>query len=325
MLQCRTPNGGDATVTHHAGAAVTQIRQAGQVPEGDTVRRLANRISRRFGGQQCRRSVSRDPRIAHLDLTGARLVDVDAHGKWLLLRFDDHRTVIGHLRMHGRWDIGRRSSADEWQRRLELQMEDGWLTAIDMPVLRVVDTKREDLVVGHLGPDLCASDPPDIEYVTARLADDVGRPLAGALLDQRNVAGFGNLYAVEVPFIAGVSPHQPVDSIDDLSILVDVGTALIRTNADRGPQNTTGRRLHTSHHWIYGRGGAPCPWCSETLIGLGETATPWGRTTTWCPRCQPPVERREVDPARIQRALALHPARRHRTLGRFDDHAEPAP
>src|SRR6056297_640456 len=102
--------------------------------------------------------------------------------------------------MDGRWDLGRRSQAPEGQRRLEAEMQNGWLTAVDMPVLGVVDTAAEATVIGHLGPDLCGADIPDIGSISARLRADAGRPLAGALLDQRNVAGFGNVYAVEVPF-----------------------------------------------------------------------------------------------------------------------------
>lgn len=280
------------------------------MPEGDTVRRLADRIEVKFLGQRCQRSFARDPRITHLDLSGATLCEVDANGKWLLLRFDDGRTVYGHLRMDGRWDLGARSKAPEWQRRLELEMESGWMTAVDMPVIGVVDTNREDTIVGHLGPDLCSPEPPDIGRITDRLRSNENRPLAGALLDQRNVAGFGNVYAVEVPFIAGVSPYQPVDSIGDLDALVAAGSALIRTNADRGRRNTTGRRLHTSQLWIYGRKGALCPWCSARLDGSRERDTPWQRVSTWCPSCQPIEDRRTVDVERIEQALILHPARR---------------
>lgn len=287
------------------------------MPEGDTVRRLADRIESRFIGQQCRRSIARDPRITHLDLGGTRLIDVDAVGKWLLLRFDDGRTVYGHLRMDGRWDLGRRSAAPEWKRRLEVEFESGWMTAVDMPVLGVVPTHRENDVVGHLGPDLCGSEPPDIGAIVARLESDGERPLAGALLDQRNVAGFGNVYAVEVPFICGVSPFQPVGTVEDLDLVVRAGSALIRTNAERGPQNTTGRRLHEAQHWVYGRRRRPCPWCSTLLQGATERDTPWQRVTVWCPSCQATAATRRADRVRMDRALVLHPARK-----RFPSDAE---
>jgi len=280
------------------------------MPEGDTVRRLADRIGARFVGQRCTRSIARDPRITHLDLAGARLLDADAVGKWLLLRFDDGRTVYGHLRMDGHWDLGRRSSAPEWKRRLEVEFEAGWMTAVDMPLIGVVATADEHDIVGHLGPDLCGAAIPDIDAIVERLRHEPDRPLAGALLDQRNVAGFGNVYAVEVPFIAGVSPLQPVGSIDGLDLVVRAGSALIRTNAERGPQNTTGRRLHDAHHWVYGKRRRPCPWCSRPLDGMGERDSPWQRVSTWCPTCQPLADQRAVDPQRIERALVLHPARK---------------
>jgi endonuclease-8 len=90
--------------------------------------------------------------------------------------------------------------------------------------------------------------------------------------------------------------------------LVDVGTALIRTNAQRGPQNTTGRRLHRSQHWVYGRTRALCPVCPAVLTSAGEESTTWQRITFWCPSCQPTVEQRIVDVARSRRLIALHPA-----------------
>lgn len=280
------------------------------MPEGDTIRRLAARISDRFVGQRCTRSFARDPRITHLDLTGTTLTEVDAVGKWWLLRFDDGRTVYGHLRMDGRFDLGRRSKVPEWQRRLELEMENGWITAIDMPDIGVVATTAEETVVGHLGPDLCTVEAPDVGIVVDRLRTNAERPLAGALLDQRNVAGFGNVYAVEVPFIAGVSPHQPVDAIEGLDSLVAAGAALIRENMGRSHRNTTGRRLHTGDLWIYGRRGRPCPWCSTKLEGASERDVAWGRVSVWCPSCQPLEPRRVVDVARIERSLILHPARK---------------
>ena len=146
--------------------------------------------------------------------------------------------------------------------------------------------------------------------VAARLTSEHDRPLAGALLDQRNVAGFGNVYAIEVPFIAGVAPSQPIGTIDALATLVGAATALIRTNARRGPQNTTGRRLATSDHWIYGRTGRPCPICATALDGRSDRDSPWRRASVWCPVCQPRLQRATVDGDRIERLLALHPARR---------------
>lgn len=285
------------------------------MPEGDSIRRLAERINRRFAGQRCQRCVTRDPRLVGLDLAGAVLEQADAHGKHLLIRFDDGRTLFAHLGMDGAFRVGPAASEAAWRRRIELWMDDGRLTGVDVPVIGVVATAHEDRIVGHLGPDLCGPEPPDLGAVAARIAaGDASLPLAGALLDQRNVAGFGNVYAVELPFLVGVSPRQPVGTVDGLDALVALGTAVIRTNAALGPQNTTGRRLHLAEHWIYGRPGRPCPLCGSRLDGLSERESPWRRVSVWCPACQPLEPSRAVDIARARRLLALHPARRAPTF-----------
>ena len=280
------------------------------MPEGDTIRRLAEKITARFAGQRCVRSVTRDPRLTHVDFTGAALTGADAVGKHLFIRFDDGRTLYAHLRLTGSFVVGPSATETAWRRRVELWMEDGRLTGVDVPILGVVATADEDRIIGHLGPDLCGAEPPDLDEVTDRLQREPDSPLAGALLDQRNVAGFGNLYAIELPFLVGISPNQPVGSVDGLRELVSIGTALIRTNAARGPQNTTGRRLTTADHWVYARRSRPCPLCGTRLDGWENRDSPWQRLSTWCPACQPLEARRTVDLERAHRLLALHPARK---------------
>ncbi|MDQ3469806.1 MAG: hypothetical protein M3487_08595 [Actinomycetota bacterium] len=284
------------------------------MPEGDTIRRLAERINRRFAGECCQRCVTRDPRLVGVDLAGRVLLGADAVGKHLLVRFDDGRTLHAHLRMTGSFVVGPAPIEAAWRRRIELWMETGRLTGLDVPILGMVATSREDSVVGHLGPDLCGPEPPDVDDIVARLTDRPDEPLAGALLDQRNVAGFGNLYAVEVPFIAGVAPHQPVGAISGLDALVGLGTGLIRTNAARGPQNTTGRRMQLDDHFVYGRRRRPCPICATPLDGCDERSSPWRRVSVWCPSCQQLAPERAVDVTRARRLLALHPARREPTF-----------
>jgi formamidopyrimidine-DNA glycosylase len=222
--------------------------------------------------------------------------------------------LFAHLRLDGAFTVGPAARDAAWRRRVELWMESGRLTAVDVPVLGVVATAREDDVVGHLGPDLCGAVAPDLDVAVYRMAERPEEPLAAALLDQRNVAGFGNVYAVELPFVAGVAPQQPVGTIDGLLDLLGLGAAVIRTNARLGPQNTTGRRLRAADHWIYARRGRPCPLCATTIDGWDERASPWRRVAVWCPTCQPVERRRAVDVARARRLLALHPARREPTF-----------
>jgi endonuclease VIII len=282
----------------------------GGVPEGDTIRHLADKITQRFAGETCVKCVTRDPRLVGVDFTGATLVEAEAIGKHLLIRFDDGRTLHAHLLMTGSWRVGPAAKEPTWRRRVELWMQTGRLTGLDVPLLSVVRTDREHELVGHLGPDLCGEDEPDIAEIVERLQHDADEPLARALLDQRNVAGFGNVYAIEVPFITGVSPLQPVGTIDGLAELVGLGAAVIRVNARRGPQNTTGRKLATSDHFIYGGRGRPCPLCGTRLEGLTESESPWRRATVWCPNCQPLTDSTTMDVMRARRLLSLHPATR---------------
>jgi endonuclease-8 len=279
------------------------------MPEGDTLRRLASRITARFAGEVVDRSVMRDPRVATVDLTGRTLLGADAYGKHLFVRFDDGRSLHAHLLMTGGFTVGPASREPEWKRRVELWLGDGRLTAESVPMLGMLATVDEHVVTDPLGPDLCApAGPPDPDEIAARLVRSPDEPVSGALLDQRNVAGFGNVYVNDVPFIVGVDPHQPVGTVDGLPGLVAVGVALIRTNAERGPQNTTGRRLATDARWVHGVGRRPCPVCGTRLSHRDAGRSAWGRSITWCGRCQPSSDRRSVDLDRADQLIGLHPA-----------------
>jgi endonuclease-8 len=280
------------------------------VPEGDTLRRLADKISERFGGQRVVRSRARHPRIATVDFAGTVLTAADAYGKHLFIRFDDGRTLHAHLEMTGSFEVGRPSRESEWRRRVELWFDDGRLTGVAVPVLEVLPTADEPEVTAGLGPDLCAvAGPPDVHAIAARMLAAPGTSVAGAMLDQRVAAGFGNVYANDVPFVAGIDPRHPVGRIDGLADLVAIGTALIRVNAKRGFQNTTGRRMATGEHWVHGRGRGRCQVCGDRLAYLDGDSSGWRRSITWCPVCQrsaPDVV--AVDLVRAGRLLALHPA-----------------
>jgi endonuclease-8 len=280
------------------------------MPEGDTLRRLADRITSTFAGAVVERTAVRDPRLVGVDLTGCTLVDADAYGKHLFVRFDDGRSLHAHLLMTGGFSVGPASREPEWKRRIELWLDRGRLTGESVPVLGMLATSDEHDITDRLGPDLCAPDgPPDPAELARRLVGEPGVELTAALLDQRHVAGFGNIYVNDVPFVVGVNPFQPVGSVDGLADAVAIGTALIRVNAARGPQNTTGRRLATNDRWVHSRGRSRCAVCGSRLEYRDERSTPWRRSVTWCPSCQPLVDGRcPVDLDRARRLLALHPA-----------------
>lgn len=276
------------------------------MPEGDTIRRLADRIDRTFGGERVSRSVFRHPRLALVDLSGAALVDASSNGKHLFVRFDTSVSLHVHLLMQGRVVFGRAADVEQWRRRFEITFESGTIVGVDIPLLHVVETRRESFFTRHLGPDVL--DDFDIDAALDRMATVPDAPLGGALLDQRLIAGFGNIYAVEVPFICGLSPFTPIGRIDDLGVVVEIGRALIEVNAERGPQNTTGRRLGEGDHWVLG-GARLCPICAATIERVSAEASPWRRRTAWCPACQP-SSAVAVDVERVRHLISLHPAAR---------------
>lgn len=279
------------------------------MPEGDTILRLAANINARFKGDRVESSVFRHPRLATLDLTGRTLVDATSHGKHLFVNFDDETSLHIHLLMQGHITFDRRSTVEDWRRRFELDFAVGHMAGIDIPLLHHVDTADSERFTGHLGPDLCGT--LDLEAAGDRLATAEADPLGAALLDQKHIAGFGNIYAVEVPFICGLSPFTPVGEIEGLDQLVAIGAALIRTNASLGPQNTTGRKLNTSDRWILDSPRRDCGLCGEPIRTADGSTSPWRRRTAWCEVCQARSHTR-VDLVRARRLLSLHPA--HRSL-----------
>jgi endonuclease-8 len=158
--------------------------------------------------------------------------------------------------------------------------------------LAIVPTADEGSLVGHLGPDPLGPDW-DAAAATGRLAADPDRPIGLALLDQRTLAGIGNLYRAETLFLRGVWPWTPVGAVADLPGLVGTAARLLQANKDRVQQSTTGSLRRGEEQWVYGRAGRPCRRCGTRLrgdpIGTGAEGTDARRTVFWCPHCQPPA------------------------------------
>ncbi len=145
-------------------------------------------------------------------------------------------------------------------------------------------TAQEDSLVGYLGPDPLGADWDADEAARRVQADD--RPVHVAILDQRSVAGFGNVYANEILFVRGIDPHTPASSTD-AKALIDLGSRMIRANKDRPSRTFTGENKPGRRFWVYGREGAPCRRCGTPIRAttLGADATR-ERNVFWCPRCQ---------------------------------------
>ena len=151
-------------------------------------------------------------------------------------------------------------------------------------------------MIGHLGPDPLRADW-DPTAAALRLVADPQRALAAALLDQRLMAGLGNLWVNELCFLRGHSPWTPVGDVD-VPALVRLAARALRISAtvDGMYQVTTGNRRRGEQHWVAGRTGRPCLRCGTPVRVAAETAGE--RRTWWCPHCQPgPVRAERVGPA----------------------------
>ena len=265
------------------------------MPEGDSVWKAARRLREHLVGRTVTDSDFRVPQHATADLSGRQVTAFDSYGKHMLTRFspgpaDAGITLHTHFEMDGAWQVvgpGKvlpRSFDDEI--RLVLSTDGPTAYALRMPVLELVETAREDEVVGHLGPDLLGPSWDSGEAVR-RLLRQPGRPLVEALLDQKNLAGIGNLWAVETCYLRGHSPWTPVCDVD-LPATVALARRMMRHSLEHPGQVTTGDTRRGMTHWVYGRADRPCRRCRTPVLWRDSvTGTPYSRETWWCPSCQP--------------------------------------
>ena len=260
------------------------------MPEGDSVWKAARRMREQLVGRTVVASDFRVPQHAMADLSGRGITAFDSYGKHMLTRFTGGITLHTHFEMDGAWQVvgpGKvlpRSFDDEI--RLVLSTDGPTAYALRMPVLELIETAREDETVGHLGPDLLGPSW-DEDLAVARLQREPDRPLVEALLDQKNLAGIGNLWAVETCYLRGHSPWTPVREVDLLA-LVRLVRKMLRHSLEHPGQVTTGDTRRGMTHWVYGRSDRPCRRCRTPVQWRDSiTGTPYSRETWWCPSCQP--------------------------------------
>lgn len=264
-------------------------RHDGDVPEGDTIWLAAHRLREALAGEVLVQSDLRVPRLATTDLRGHRIDDVVARGKHLLFRIDNGLTLHSHLRMDGAWQIYR--TGERWrggpthQIRAVLAAAERTAVGYRLPVLDLVPTTREDTLVGHLGPDLLGLDW-DCGEAVRRLLAVPDRAVGEALLDQRNLAGIGNVYKSELCFLRGVTPWTPVSDVADPGRMVDLAQRLLDANKARHGHVTTGDMRRGRTHWVYGRDHQPCLRCGTTIRIAEQGPVGEARVTYWCPTCQ---------------------------------------
>lgn len=256
------------------------------MPEGDTIRYATRRVGGALLGHEIRSIESPHPRHGRdrwpERLAGRAVRSVDAHGKHLFVRFEGDLTLHSHLRMTGKWGVyahgqrWRRSPHRAW---LVVRTDSHEVVQFDGPVLELMTDSRTrfDQRLAALGPDVLADRFDESAFLRRLREDDPTRGIGGALLDQRNVAGIGNLWKAEACFAAGVDPWRRTAETDD-----DEALAVVRA-ARAAMQESVEKGLRVKAS-VYDRAGLPCPRCTTRVKARGQGED--NRTTFWCPQCQ---------------------------------------
>ena len=290
------------------------------MPEGDTVHRTCARLHEALAGRVVRASDLRWPGVSTADLTGMTVVEVVPRGKHILVRLDSGWTLHSHLRMEGQWRLERTgapapvlgagpgpSSLDPRRRdRLDragrgrrpqtattasdaraILVTDEW-TAIGLRLgaLDLVRTAAEHTLVGHLGPDILDAEF-DLGRAVANLAAS-GTTVGAALLEQRNLAGIGTLWASESLFLEHQHPWAMVGDLTEQQLTAVVARArrLMLAALPHAVQSSTGSRRHGENTYVHGRSGRPCRRCGGTVRVAMIGPPTRERTMFYCPACQ---------------------------------------
>jgi formamidopyrimidine-DNA glycosylase len=271
-----------------------------ELPEVETMRRKLEPVltGRRFDDvhiSDARLVRPYEPEEVAAELQGERVASVERRGKYLILRFDTDRVLLVHLRMTGGFRHATDGLADDPHRRALVRLDDG--TDIAYRDVRRFGTWLL-LEPGELDAYLATrlgEEPLDALFTAARLGALLAKrraPIKAALLDQRTLAGMGNIYVDEALWRARIHPLRPAESLDKdelrrlhRAVRASLEAGLARQGSTlrdyRLPDGASGSMQHEFK--VYGRGGEPCDRCG-TPIAKSRVG---GRGTWFCPTCQP--------------------------------------
>lgn len=256
------------------------------MPEGDTIRSAANRVGAALIDREIESIATPHPRFGRDGwperLAGRRVRAVDAHGKHLMMRFEGGLTIHSHLRMTGAWGVyprGKRWHRGPHRAWLVIRTAAHDVVEFDGPVLELMTDGRSrfDPRIAQLGPDVLADEFDEPGFVKRLRQDDPTRTLGDALLDQRIVAGLGNIWKAEGCFAAQIDPWRRIRDVSD-----DEALAVIRAVRPLMQESVASGFPKTVQ--IYKRTERPCPRCGGRVRARGQGDD--NRTTYWCPGCQ---------------------------------------
>ena len=266
------------------------------MPEGDTIHRVAKTLQAALAGKAVARFETVLPPLARVDdetpLRGRTIERVHAIGKHLLIEFSGGLTLRSHLRMNGTWHIYR--PGERWMRprrdmRLAIATEDFVAVGFNVPVAEFLDdrarVRSEDL--RGLGQDLLGAEF-DVAAARERVRAYAHREIANVLLNQRVVAGIGNVYKSELLFIRRILPFRTVSELTDEEVdsLLLTARKLLQHNVEKesGGRETRTSRGGEERLYVYGREGKPCRRCGSAIRMRKQGAD--ARVTYWCGKCQ---------------------------------------
>ncbi len=285
------------------------------MPEGDTIFRSARALNRALAGKIVTRFDTALAPLASVNdntpVTGRVIEKVESRGKWLIVHFSDDLMLVTHMLMSGSWHIYR--AGERWRQpksrmRAVITTSDFEAVAFNVPVAQFHTARslERSTMVPKLGPDLLSDDFSEAEART-RLMAHANDDVADALLNQRIMAGIGNVYKSEICFACQVNPFRKVSSLtsNEIECILDRSRKFLAVNvADgagdgiityTGPRRTTHAANQGERLWVYGRQGRECRRCGATVLMRKQGSG--ARSTYWCPDCQPmPVDQRSVTP-----------------------------
>lgn len=248
------------------------------MPEGDTIFRAARTLERALAGKRVAKFESVYPQLDQ-PLVGQTIERVYAAGKHLLIDFSGGLTLRTHMRMNGSWHIYRRG--ERWQRphadmRIVLATDDYEAVAFRVPVAELVKNVARHDELRALGPDILVDDF-DLAEARRRMRGRGDEEIGNVLLNQRVIAGIGNIYKSESLFLARILPFHRVSELTDeqLDLVVESARKLMRASVGA---------MHGAQRWVYERSGQFCRRCRTTIEYRKQGLD--ARGTYWCPRCQ---------------------------------------
>jgi endonuclease-8 len=275
------------------------------MPEGDTIFRSARALNRALAGKTVTRFDTALAPLASVNdntpVAGRVVEKVESRGKWLIVHFSGDLMLVTHMLMSGSWHIYR--AGERWRQpknrmRAVIATSDFEAVAFNVPVAQFHTARslERSTTVPKLGPDLLSENFSETE-ARVRLIAQADSDVADALLNQRVMAGLGNVYKSEVCFACQVNPFRKVGTLtaNEVDCILDRARKFMAANvADgagdgiityTGPRRTTHAANQGERLWVYGRQGRECRRCGATVLMRKQGSG--ARSTYWCPDCQP--------------------------------------